>query len=76
MNNRKEKLEHENEETENEIKNIHLVVQGLKDLKDTALRLDEKTKISLLMDSCEKEISFLETLIDSNKETLVKDGLV
>ena len=65
-----EKIKDSIEETETDIKNIQLVIQGLEETKDKAKRIDERISINIWIKKLENEISFLEDIKESDENCL------
>ena len=64
------------EETEDQISNLQVVIQGLKNTKDQADRSDEKNMLNACITKIESEILFLEDIKDSDQEVLNLNGIL
>lgn len=67
---RQENLKDNIDDTENTIKNIQIIIQGLREVKDKAIRYDEKIEIQKLIERNEREIDFLNDIQESDLRAL------
>jgi len=69
-NTRAEKLKDSIEDTEQEIKNIQIVIQGLENLKKDTSSLEIREELSNLLNSFDSKIKYLEDIKDNEEKTL------
>ena len=69
-NTRTEKLKDSIEDTEQEIKNIQIVIQGLENLKKDTSSLEIREELSNLLNSFDSKIKYLEDIKDNEEKTL------
>ena len=67
---RKEHLINSIKDTDEEIQNLQVVIQGLDNLIFTLKDVDVKSDMLLLVDKYEKQIKFLEDIKDSDEQYL------
>jgi hypothetical protein len=71
-NERIEKIKDSIDETDEEIKNIQLVIQKLETAKDTSKRFDERNEIQKLIEKFSNEISYLEDIREDDERALIE----